>query len=238
VLSLDGKPAGAAANFRREVSAGTHKVEISAEGYETQRETVAVPAGGEKSMVFELPASRSENRLRLIYKFFLALPLQWLITLAALLLGGLIAGIVIRKIRIVPPQPETITPASHKLLPPVVISEDVVIPSGTQQNKVRLRLYPIGHNDIGPFECLFEETLAVGRSPGSKIIISNDAQVSANHCTLSPQGKFILVEDVGSRNGTRVNGVPINGLLHAEPDSILGVGRTELRMQLLPVGAR
>jgi len=35
-----------------------------------------------------------------------------------------------------------------------------------------------------------------------------------------------------------VNGVPINGLLHAEPDSILGVGRTELRMQLLPVGAR
>jgi len=188
--------------------------------------------------VFELPASRSENRLRLIYKFFLALPLQWLITLAALLLGGLIAGIVIRKIRIVPPQPETITPASHKLLPPVVISEDVVIPSGTQQNKVRLRLYPIGHNDIGPFECLFEETLAVGRSPGSKIIISNDAQVSANHCTLSPQGKFILVEDVGSRNGTRVNGVPINGLLHAEPDSILGVGRTELRMQLLPVGAR
>jgi pSer/pThr/pTyr-binding forkhead associated (FHA) protein len=120
----------------------------------------------------------------------------------------------------------------------VTISPAVLIPRGTREDTQRLRLYPIGHNEIGPFDLVFEKTLAVGRSPESEICISNDAQVSANHCALSPQGKSILVQDSGSRNGTRVNGVPINGSLHAEPDSILGVGRTELRMKLLPVGAR
>jgi hypothetical protein len=49
-----------------------------------------------------------------------------------------------------------------------------------------------------------------------------------------PKGNLILVTDCGSRNSTRVNGVPINGFMHAESDSILGVGRTELRMKLLP----
>ena len=120
----------------------------------------------------------------------------------------------------------------------VVIKPSVLVPYDTRQDRQRLRLYPLGHNEIGPFDLLFETTLAVGRSPDSEICISNDAQVSANHCALSPQGKSILVQDSGSRNGTRVNGVPIDGFLHAEPDSVLGVGRTELRMKLLPVGAR
>ena len=134
------------------------------------------------------------------------------------------------------PEPPTTRPEPNGS--GVTISPVVLIRSGTRPDKPRLRLYPIGHNEIGPFDVLFEKTLAVGRSPESEICISNDAQVSASHCALSPEGKSILVRDVGSRNGTRVNGVPINGFLHAEPDSVLGVGRTELRMKLLPVGAR
>jgi hypothetical protein len=54
VVSLDGKLVGSLADFRREVSAGTHELEISAAGYQSLRETVTVPAGGEKSMEFVL----------------------------------------------------------------------------------------------------------------------------------------------------------------------------------------
>jgi pSer/pThr/pTyr-binding forkhead associated (FHA) protein len=85
---------------------------------------------------------------------------------------------------------------------------------------------------------VFERELTVGRSPESNFHISNDSQVSGSHCTLSPWEGRILVRDNGSRNGTRVNGVPVEGFIHAEPDSVLGVGRTELRMQLLPAGRR
>jgi hypothetical protein len=67
VLSLDGKPAGPAADFRREVSAGSHDLEISAVGYQSRRETVTVPAGGGKSMEFALvetpPAKSSIEEL-------------------------------------------------------------------------------------------------------------------------------------------------------------------------------
>ena len=137
------------------------------------------------------------------------------------------------------PNPEPLKTTAQVADDSVVrIKPSVLVKYDTRHDTQRLRLYPIGHNEIGPFDLLFENTLAVGRSPDSEICISNDEQVSANHCALSPQGKSILVQDSGSRNGTRVDGVPINGFLHAEPDSILGVGRTELRMKLLPVGAR
>jgi Mg-chelatase subunit ChlD len=177
----------------------------------------------------------------LVFKFFTNLPLRWL-TVLALIAGGSIAGVVIFMRRSSKQQPKGQEPLKTTRAEPdnsvLQISPRVLVPSGTQQDKQRLRLYPIGHNDIGPFDLLFEETLAVGRSPESEICISNDGQVSASHCALSPKGKSILVEDAGSRNGTRINGVPINGFLHAEPDSVLGVGRTELRMKLLPVGTR
>jgi hypothetical protein len=54
VLTLDGKPAGSAADFRQEVAPGTHELEFSAEGYQSRHETVTVPAGGEKDMELAL----------------------------------------------------------------------------------------------------------------------------------------------------------------------------------------
>ena len=47
----------------------------------------------------------------------------------------------------------------------------------------------------------------------------------------------LIVEEFGCKTA-RADVAVINGFLHAEPDSTLGVGRTELRMKLLPVGAR
>jgi hypothetical protein len=54
LLSLDGNKVGSAADFHQEVSAGNHDVEISAEGYQSQRQTVAVPAGAEKNIQIAL----------------------------------------------------------------------------------------------------------------------------------------------------------------------------------------
>jgi hypothetical protein len=84
----------------------------------------------------------------------------------------------------------------------------------------------------------FENDLTVGRAPDNTVKVTNDRQISALHCTLSPEGKSILVKDAGSRNGTRVNGVPIADFLHAESGDVLGIGRTEIRMQILRPGAK
>ena len=168
---------------------------------------------------------------------------QWLV-LAVLVLAALIAGLIAVFI----PKPKRsfettrIIPDPGPTMPVVSpdstfgISPAVSIAPGTEQHKQRLRLTPLGTNDLPAEEAIFEGELSVGRSQDNKVYIYNDTQVSSKHCTLSPKDGRILVTDEGSRNGTRVNGVPIEGFIHAEPDSILGVGRTELRMQLLAPG--
>jgi Mg-chelatase subunit ChlD len=176
-------------------------------------------------------------------RFFLTLPWQWVV-LAVLVLAALIAGLIAVFI----PKPKS-TFETTRIIPdpgptrPVEnpdsifqISRDVSIAPGTEQHKQRLRLTPLGTNDLPAEEAIFEGDLSVGRSPDNKVYIYNDTQVSSKHCTLSPKDRRILVTDEGSRNGTRVNGVPIEGFIHAEPDSVLGVGRTEMRMQLLAPG--
>src|SRR5215813_11669208 len=65
----------------------------------------------------------------------------------------------------------------------------------------------------GPVEGLLfdlaEDEISVGRERSNQLSI-NDASVSRRHLVIKKsEGKF-LVEDLGSHNGTRVNGVPVN----------------------------
>jgi hypothetical protein len=54
VLRLDGVEVGPAVGFRRELPAGNHGIEVAAQGYETIKQTIAINAGTEKSIVCAL----------------------------------------------------------------------------------------------------------------------------------------------------------------------------------------
>lgn len=54
MLKLDGKDLGPAKGFRQEVTAGRHEIVLTAQGFEPQRQTVVIPAGGDKSLVIAL----------------------------------------------------------------------------------------------------------------------------------------------------------------------------------------
>lgn len=49
----------------------------------------------------------------------------------------------------------------------------------------------------------------IGRSANNAIVI-NDAEISRRHAQLTPQGGSFVIEDLGSTNGTFVNGVRLN----------------------------
>jgi FHA domain len=188
-----------------------------------------------------LPPKPASHWWQIKLKIIFSLPWQWLV-LAVLALAGVIAvplavflpksSRALHTTRIYPP-PATARPDTE---PNSVFDMRDAIAPGTQLQSQRLRITPLGHNELPAQERVFNEELTVGRSQDNQIIIYNDTQVSAKHCSLTPKDGLIFVRDEGSRNGTRVNGVPIERFMHAEPDSILGVGRTELRMQLLPPG--
>lgn len=58
-------------------------------------------------------------------------------------------------------------------------------------------------------------TIVIGRDPSCAVVIA-DRQVSRYHATLTPTVEGVQIEDMGSKNGTRCNGEPIDApvLLH------------------------
>lgn len=69
----------------------------------------------------------------------------------------------------------------------------------------------------------------IGRAESAKIRIGSD-DVSRHHCVLIVRGNEVFVRDLESRNGTFVNGRPIEGELPLRPGSTLAVGPMVLRL--------
>ena len=76
----------------------------------------------------------------------------------------------------------------------------------------------------GKFLRLNEGENMVGRDEGVKIRIAS-AEISRNHCVLMPRPDgTVLVRDLESRNGTFVDGKPIEGDAILKPGETLSIG--------------
>ncbi len=74
------------------------------------------------------------------------------------------------------------------------------------------------------------EPVTIGRLPECGVILS-DPNVSRRHAEVRRMGDDVVVSDLGSTNGTRVNGVPVREQHLANGDEIT-VGSTTLVVQL------
>ena len=72
-------------------------------------------------------------------------------------------------------------------------------------------------------------TLMVGRDPTCEIIVQ-DRQVSRFHARITPTPEGVMVEDLGSKNGTNHNGTEVTGPIILQDGDILGIA---LAQQLL-----
>ena len=76
---------------------------------------------------------------------------------------------------------------------------------------------------------LGEETITVGRFPESTIVLA-DPNVSRQHAEIRPRGTTYVVVDLGSTNGTRVNGIRVDQHELADGDEIV-FGNTRMRFE-------
>lgn len=76
---------------------------------------------------------------------------------------------------------------------------------------------------------LTDQETIIGRAEDAKIRISSD-DVSRHHCLLIARPDDVLVRDLQSRNGTFVNGRPIEGDVVLKPGGTLAVGPMVLRL--------
>jgi len=97
----------------------------------------------------------------------------------------------------------------------------------------RLRLTVVRGDAHRPaYEVDLTDRLVIGRGPNCDVALTEDKEVSRNHCELTLEDEVIRIADLGSKNGTLVNGVPIIGSYQLQDDDIILVGRTELRVTM------
>jgi FHA domain-containing protein len=73
--------------------------------------------------------------------------------------------------------------------------------------------------------------LEIGREPGVGIVLTDDDLVSRRHARVSPSDSGAVAEDLGSRNGTFVNGEEVHAPARLDPGDQLLVGVTVMELR-------
>jgi len=83
--------------------------------------------------------------------------------------------------------------------------------------------------DRGDTYALDASALTVGRAANNDVSIDGDEYASARHARFEPRRDGVYVEDVGSTNGTFVNGIRLTRERRLTRGDIVRVGETDLR---------
>ena len=73
--------------------------------------------------------------------------------------------------------------------------------------------------------------ISIGRAANNEIVIDEDEYASTRHARVEPRRDGVYVEDVGSTNGTYVNGVRLTREQRLVPGDLIRIGETDLRFE-------
>ena len=71
--------------------------------------------------------------------------------------------------------------------------------------------------------------VTIGRAPENDLSLDADEFASVQHARIEPRRDGVWLEDLGSTNGTFVNGVKVTQPRRLEPGDVIRVGETDLR---------
>ena len=88
-------------------------------------------------------------------------------------------------------------------------------------------------NGPGYFDTVYdlpEGVTQVGRADENDVVLSGDL-VSRKHCRVHVKGTGVVFEDLGSRNGTKLNGQPVVGSVDLTSGDVVGIGENALALR-------
>ena len=86
----------------------------------------------------------------------------------------------------------------------------------------------LNEGDVYPIE---SAALTVGRNTDNNLVVEGDEYASGRHARFDARRDGIYVDDVGSTNGTFVNGIRLTGRRRLVPGDVIKIGETELRFE-------
>jgi pSer/pThr/pTyr-binding forkhead associated (FHA) protein len=95
------------------------------------------------------------------------------------------------------------------------------------------RLVVVSSPSLQPGEgrMLNSAPVTVGRGPQNDLALDGDDYASARHARIEPRRDGVWVEDIGSTNGTFLNGIKLTRARKLTPGDVVRVGETELRFE-------
>ena len=79
--------------------------------------------------------------------------------------------------------------------------------------------------------CLKSRNKAAGYPGGNDVNLARDEYASSNHARIEPRRDGVWVEDLGSTNGTYLNGIRLTRAKRLTPGDVVRIGETELRYE-------
>jgi hypothetical protein len=73
--------------------------------------------------------------------------------------------------------------------------------------------------------------ITIGRGAQNDVALDEDEFASASHARVEPRRDGVWLEDIGSTNGTFVNGVRLSRARKLTPGDLVRVGETDLRFE-------
>ena len=73
--------------------------------------------------------------------------------------------------------------------------------------------------------------LLLGRGSTNDVNLARDEYASTNHARVEPRRDGVWLEDVGSTNGTYLNGIRLSRAKRLTPGDVVRIGETELRYE-------
>jgi FHA domain-containing protein len=122
-------------------------------------------------------------------------------------------------------------PQESMILGPQQAASAGLIPQPTARELGRLVVLASPALGDGEEFALDASALTIGRANNNDVALPDDEYASGRHARFEPRRDGIWVEDIGSTNGTFVNGIRLTRERKLTPGDVVRIGETDLRFE-------
>jgi hypothetical protein len=122
-------------------------------------------------------------------------------------------------------------PQESMILAPQQAAAAGLIPQQAARELGRLVVVASPTFQDGEVFTLDSHPLTVGRAVNNDVSMPDDEYASGRHARFEPRRDGVWVEDIGSTNGTFVNGIRLTRERKLTPGDVIRVGETDLRFE-------
>ena len=122
-------------------------------------------------------------------------------------------------------------PQESMILAPQQAAAAGLIPQPAARPLGRLVVLESPALEEGDVFTLDSHPLTIGRGNNNDVPMPDDEYASARHARFEPRRDGVWIEDIGSTNGTFVNGIRVTRERRLAPGDVVRIGETDLRFE-------